>query len=161
MLRVIVNSTPLITLGNIGKLEILRQVYEKIVIPEAVYQEVSKKQDASSNALRSASEWIFVESIINPADYQMYRSRLHAGEVEVMILAQQSPKADLIVLDDMAARRTAEYLGLTVTGTIGVLIKAKQRGLIPAVLPVLEELESNGFFISERVKRMIAAKTGE
>lgn len=61
----------------------------------------------------------------------------------------------------MAARRTAEYLGLTVTGTIGVLIKAKQRGLIPAVLPVLEELESNGFFISERVKRMIAAKTGE
>ena len=161
MLRVIVNSTPLITLGNIGKLEILRQVYEKIVMPEAVYQEVSKKQDASSNALRSASEWILVESIINPADYQMYRSRLHAGEVEVMILAQQSPKADLIVLDDMAARRTAEYLDLTVTGTIGVLIKAKQRGLIPAVLPVLEELESNGFFISERVKRMIAAKTGE
>ena len=63
MLRVIVNSTPLITLGNIGKLEILRQVYEKIVIPEAVYQEVSKKQDASSNALLSASEWILVESI--------------------------------------------------------------------------------------------------
>ena len=91
----------------------------------------------------------------------MYRSRLHAGEVEVMILARQEPQSTLVILDDLAARKTAEYLGLTLTGTIGVLIKAKQKGIITTVMPVLDELESNGFFISERVKQMIAAKTGE
>lgn len=55
----------------------------------------------------------------------MYQAKLHAGEVEVMILAQEEPPANLVILDDNAAKKTAKYLGLKVTGTLGVLIKAK------------------------------------
>ena len=62
----------------------------------------------------------------------MYKAKLHAGEVDVMILAQADPKADLVIIDDNAAK-TAKYLGLTVTGTLGVLIKAKQSGIISSV----------------------------
>lgn len=162
MLRVIVNSTPLLTLGKIGKLEILREMYQEIIIPQAVYKEVTKKEDTASKAVLSAChDWIKVQTIKNEDEYAMYRAKLHAGEVEVMILAQQVPKADLVIIDDMAARKTAEFLKLPLSGTIGVLIKAKQKGFISEVMPIIDELEKNGFFISQRVKSMIAEKVRE
>ncbi len=162
MLRVIVNSTPLLTLGKIGKLEILREMYQEIIIPHAVYKEVTKKEDTASRAVLSACpDWIKVQTIKNEDEYAMYRAKLHAGEVEVMILAQQAPRADLVIIDDMAARKTAEFLKLPLSGTIGVLIKAKQKGIISEVMPIISKLEKNGFFISQRVKSMIAEKVSE
>ena len=162
MLRVIVNSTPLLTLGKIGKLEILREMYQEIIIPQAVYKEVTEKEDTASKAILSAChDWIKVQTIKNEDEYAMYRAKLHAGEVEVMILAQQVPRADLVIIDDMAARKTAEFLKLPLSGTIGVLIKAKQKGIISEVMPIIGELEKNGFFISQRVKSMIAGKVSE
>jgi len=162
MLRVIVNSTPLLTLGKIGKLEILREMYQEIIIPKAVYKEVTEKEDIASKAILSAChDWIKVQTIKNEDEYAMYRAKLHAGEVEVMILAQQVPRADLVIIDDMAARKTADFLKLPLSGTIGVLIKAKQKGIISEVMPIIGELENNGFFISQRVKSMIAEKVSE
>ena len=161
MRRVVVNSTPLLVLGNIGQLDILCKMYEEIIIPEAVYQEVTEKDDAASQAIRAAGNWIKVEAIQNPNEYALYRARLHAGEVETMILAQQSPKADLIVLDDNAARKTAEFLGLTVTGTVGILLKAKQKGIITQIKPLLNEIMQNGFFISNSLLQMILKAAGE
>ncbi len=161
MLRVVVNSTPILALGNIGELDILRKMYGKIIIPVSVYNEVTAKQDTASKTLSVAENWIEVQSIENREDYAMYRSRLHSGEIEVMILAQQTPRADLVIIDDMTARKTAEFLGLPLTGTIGVLIKAKQNGIISEVMPVLKKMENNGFFISDRIKQMISEKTGE
>ena len=84
----------------------------------------------------------------------MYKAKLHDGEVEVMILAQEK-KADLILLDDSAAKKTAKYLGLTVTGTLGVLIKAKQQGIIQEIRPLLSEMRLNGFYINSVVERMV------
>ena len=154
MRKVIVNSTPLLVLGNIGRLDILCSLYEQIEIPSAVYREVTEKNDAASKALLAASDWIKVRTVENIADYAMYQAKLHAGEVETMIIAQKPVKADLVILDDMAARKTAKYLGLTVTGTMGVLVKAKQKQIIPAVKPILDEIMRNGFYISEKVVKM-------
>ena len=161
MRRVVVNSTPLLVLGNIGQLDILRSLYGKIIIPEAVYREVTEKEDAASKAVRSASDWIEIETVRDMSEYALYHARLHAGEVETMILAQQKPAADLVVLDDNAARKTAEYLGLTVTGTIGILIKAKQNGIISQVGPLLKEIIQNGFYISDRLLSVILNAAGE
>ena len=83
-----------------------------------------------------------------------------AGEVEVMILAQEQ-EADLIILDDNAAKKTAKYLGLTVTGTLGVLVKAKRQGIIEEVRPILSEMRQNGFYISRDVERMVLNQAGE
>ena len=117
MQKIIVNSTPLIVLGNIGYLWILKEMYGKIIIPRAVYDEVTVHNDVASNLLKS-ERWIKVDDSVVGADRKMYRARLHAGEVEVMILAQEQA-ADMVIIDDNEAKKTAKYLGLNVTGTMG------------------------------------------
>lgn len=161
MRRVIVNSTPIIALSNIGKLEILRELYQEIYIPQAVYNEITEKDDTASKNIQNSLNWIHVENIQNPEKYTMYRAKLHAGEVEVMILAQESPEADLLIIDDNAARKTAKYLGLTVTGTMGVLLKAKSKSIIIEIKPLLNKLQASGFYISEQVIKLILKQAGE
>lgn len=89
----------------------------------------------------------------------MYKAKLHGGEVDVMILAQNEPRADLVIIDDNAAKKTAKYLGLKVTGTIGVLLKAKKEGIITSVKDNIDAIRNNGFYISDTVIQM-ASKTG-
>ncbi len=85
----------------------------------------------------------------------MYRAKLHDGEVEVMILAQEHQGEHLVIIDDGPARKTAEYLGLELTGTIGVLIKAKINGYIDAVMPVIKEMERHGIYMSNDLKAQV------
>lgn len=160
MRKVIVNSTPLIILCGIGRLDILRQMYQKIYIPSAVFQEVTVKNDSACMQIQSAREWICVEQIKDESEKKMYKAKLHAGEVEVMILAQEQ-EADLIILDDNAAKKTAKYLGFTVTGTLGVLLKAKRLGIIEEVRSLLLEMKQNGFYVSNTVEYMVLEKAGE
>lgn len=161
MRRVIVNSTPLIVLCNVGKLELLRALYEEITIPEAVFAEVTKKEDSACQIVKKSLDWIRVEKILNPSDKKMYQVKLHDGEVEVMILAQEGVRADLVILDDNAAKKTAKYLGLTVTGTLGILLKAKKAGIILEIAPILKDIKKNGFYVSEDVEQMVLRAAGE
>ena len=160
MRRVIVNSTPLISLHRIGRLSLLREMYGEIVIPEAVFQEVIVKHDSLQNFILENRNWIRVCRITHSSDKRMYRARLHSGEVEVMILAQEL-NADLVVIDDLTARKTAEYLGLPLTGTIGILLKAKETGRIPLVMPLIEMMSLQGIYFSAGLKKMIQKLSGE
>ena len=99
MPRVIVNSTPLIVLGNLNRLELLRQLYGDVVIPQAVFREVCEKNDAASKRISDIS-WIHVERVLDLINRRIFQAKLHDGEVEVMLLAMQSPKADLVIIDD-------------------------------------------------------------
>lgn len=141
MRKVIVNSTPLIVLCGIGKLNILKEMYEEIIIP-------------------SVGAWVHVEQIKDHGEKKMYKAKLHDGEVEVMILAQER-NADLVILDDNVAKKTAKYLGLTVTGTLGVLVKAKRQGIIEEVRPLLSEMRQNSFYVSKTVESMVLEQAGE
>lgn len=91
----------------------------------------------------------------------MYEVKLHDGEVEVMILAQEEPKADLVILDDNSAKKTAKFLELSVTGTLGVLVKAKQLNYIEKVKPLMNALIANGFFVTQNVYSMVLEQAGE
>ena len=161
MRRVIVNSTPLIALCNAGLLGVFKDVYGKITIPQAVYAEVTAKPDSACMQIKDNLDWIQVETIADTADRKMYKAKLHAGEVDVMILTQSEPKADLVVIDDNAAKKTAKYLGLTVTGTIGVLLKAKKMGAICSVKEAISRMQSNGFYISENIIELALKQAGE
>ena len=112
MRKVVVNSTPLIILCKIGRLDILQKLYHEIFIPTAVYREVTVVEDSACIQIKNALEWVHVESIREYTDKKMYKAKLHDGEVEVMILAQEQ-KADLVIIDDNAAKKTAKYLGLS------------------------------------------------
>ncbi len=157
MHKVIVNSTPLIALCNIGKLDIFKMLYGEITIPKAVYEEISAKPDSVCKSMVDESlEWINIENIENEMAKLMFKSQLHDGEVEVMILAKEN-NADLVIIDDGNARKYARYLQLTLTGTIGVLIKAKQKGYISEIKPLLEELCRSGIYLSaELIDRCLA-----
>jgi predicted nucleic acid-binding protein len=147
---VIVNSTPILALHEIGRLEILKELYGEIVIPEAVRREATVK-DVSTLA---GKEWICVTPITNLTAKELFTTALHDGEVEVMLLAKERD-ADLVIIDDGLARRHAKYLKLTITGTVGVLLRAKSNGVIRAVKPILDDLIGCGFYLSEDVYREV------
>ena len=156
--KVIVNSTPVIGLANIGKLDVLRQMYGAITIPQAVFDEI--KSPSVQRQVNANRDWIRVEQINDISQKQMYRAKLHAGEVEVMILAQEK-KADLVILDDNAAKKTAKFLGLRVIGTLGILVLAKKRGYIKEVSPVLDALKRDGFFVSDDLCDLVLRQADE
>ena len=157
MRRVIANTTPLIALANIDRLELLRELYGSIIIPQAVMDEIIR--EPAKQRVRRAT-WIKVEPIQDASQKDIFRARLHAGEVEVMILAREQ-KAVLVIIDDDAAKKTAIFLGLNVTGTLGVLLKAKREGYLEKVEPVINELLRDGLFISDTVKSYVLREAGE
>lgn len=106
MRKVIVNSTPLIVLSGVGELNLLKKLYREVSIPEAVYREVTAKKDSVCMQVIGESDWIHIEKIRDRSEKKMYKAKLHDGEVEVMILAQEK-QADLVVIDDNAAKKTA------------------------------------------------------
>ena len=157
MLRtVVVNSTPIIALAEIGQLEILKQVYEEVTIPIAVRDEVTVKD----THLLDACDWIKVVPITNITAKEMFTSALHDGEVEVMLLAKEID-ADLAIIDDGLARKHAKYLGLNITGTLGILLRAKDSGIINELRPILNDLVSTGFYISDDVRDEVLRIAGE
>lgn len=160
MPEVVVNSTPLIVLCGIGRLDILQKLYHKIYIPSAVYREVTAIEDSACIQIKTAGEWIHVEQIHDQTEKKMYKAKLHDGEVEVMILAQER-KADLVIIDDNAARKTAKYLGFTVTGTLGVLVKAKRQGMIKELYPLLFEMKQRGFYLDPALEAIVLEQAGE
>ena len=157
MRKVISNTTPLIGLADIGCFDVLQKLYGEIMIPAAVLEEV--KSEPARTLVRN-SDFIHVYPVKDSQSRKMFSSRLHAGEVEVMLLAEEK-QADLLIMDDNAAKKTAKYLNLTVTGTMGVLLKAKREGFIPAVRPLMENLISDGFYVSQVVQDYALKQAGE
>ena len=156
MRKVIVNSTPIIALAEIGRLDILKDLYGEVIIPNAVRDEVTVKDPRRLEG----HDWIRVMAISNIAAKEMFTSALHDGEVKIMLLAKEIG-AELVIIDDGLARRHAKYLGLTITGTIGVLLRAKSAGIMKEIAPVIDALIQNDFYISDEVYHEVLRLAGE
>jgi predicted nucleic acid-binding protein len=161
MRKVVVNTTPLIALSHVGRLDILKEMYGEILIPNAVYRELSAKAESVCKiAVDSSLDWILVKEIKNQMAKSMYKSQLHEGEVEVMILAKEI-NADVVIIDDANAKKHAKYLELPVTGTLGVLVKAKQKGYVDELKPLLLRMVENGIYISQGLIEVCLKQAGE
>ena len=97
MLKIVINTTPLIVLGNIGHLTVLRKLYGSVYIPQAVFDEVTAKKDIAGRLIHENTDWIIVKAIKDISRREAYSPKLHIGEVEAMILAREIA-ADIIVL---------------------------------------------------------------
>lgn len=161
MPRIIVNSTPLIVLSNINHLDILQKLYSDIYIPQAVFDEVTAKNDSACQQIKNNLNWIHICAIKNQSMKRMYQAKLHDGEVEVMILAHENQNKDIIIIDDGAAKKTAKFLGLQVTGTLGVILKAKKENIISNVSSIMNQLIQNGFYITQEVYDFVKNEAGE
>lgn len=161
MRRVVVNTTPLIALSHVGQLDILKKLYGEIIIPQAVYKELSVKEESiCKKMVNSSLDWIRIDNIQNQMAKSMYKTQLHEGEVEVMILSKEI-QADVVIIDDANAKKHAKYLELLVTGTLGILIKAKQKGYVDELKPILHQMVQNGIYISQKLIELCLKQVGE
>jgi predicted nucleic acid-binding protein len=158
---VVSNSTALIGLAKIGKIYLLREIFSRIYIPEEVYKEVTEagRNRPGSDAIRNA-EWIETKIVEDRTQVNLLMASLDEGEAEVLALSKEL-RADLILLDEEKARKSAVIAGFEVMGLLGVLVIAKNLGLIEIISPLIEELKNKSFRISDRVIAEALLKTGE
>ena len=161
---VVSNTSPLSNLAIIGRLGLLRTRFEKIWIPTRVEAELCRLPNpAGLAAIEEAfgSGWIVARPIRDNATIRLLTASLDPGEAEAIALAVEM-KADWILLDETEGRRAASRAGLQVTGILGILLRAKQRGEIPLLKPELEALRTRArFFIGTRFERELLGRAGE
>jgi predicted nucleic acid-binding protein len=139
-LIVVSDTSPVLNLARIGRLELLPLLYHQVLIPAAVYRELADSKRALPPAIHLASTpWLIVAAATDLKRVQEFRKNLDPGEAEAIVLAIER-QADLVLVDERRGRRIAVAAGLTVTGLLGVVVKAKQTGLIDLAKPVLDEL---------------------
>ena len=156
----IVNTSPLFYLHRLGLLDVLNKLYGHIIVPEAVRKELEEGQIQGEDVPRLGTyPWIEVTRVSMPA-YLGLIADLGPGESEVLALATNHPSA-LVILDDKLARRIAEMQGFRLTGTAGVLLRAKRKGLVSAVKPIIEKLLDLDFRLKPHLVRAIIELAGE
>jgi len=158
---VVSNSTVLIGLAKIGKLDLLRKIFSKIYIPQEVFIELVEKgkRKPGSEKIKNA-RWIESKSVKDRTQVNLLLASLEKGEAEVLCLAKEL-KAGLILLDEEKARKSAVLAGFTVMGTVGLLLLAKDLGHIKEVHYSFKELQRKKFRISERIITDALKKAGE
>jgi predicted nucleic acid-binding protein len=145
----VVDSSALITLARIGRLHLLRELADEVVVPYADYSEVVRRGVGRPGQTEVAQAlWISRQRIRDRTARVRLETELARGESEAIILAKELA-ADCVILDDARARQIAELQGLRVSGLLGLLVLAKERGLIEAVKPVLDEMVKAGFYVGK------------
>lgn len=145
---VVSNSTPIIALAKIGRIDMLRELFGIIVIPEAVYNEVSDEgRKRAGSAEVAAYDWIITKKVDNRTAVDFLLVSVDIGEAEAIVLAKET-EASLLLIDDRAGRRMSESVGLALTGTIGLLLRY-YRGSPSSFKLSLDELVANGFRIGK------------
>ncbi len=144
---VVSDSTCLIG-QRIGELNILSALFNPIMIPPEVEREFGGKLS-----------WLQTENLTSSVLVAALRLTVDAGEAEAIALA--SEKLCLLISDDKQARAAAKRLGVSVIGTVGVMVRAKQIGVVTVIKPILDNLERNNFFISQALREEALKIVGE
>ncbi|MBI5471914.1 MAG: DUF3368 domain-containing protein [Ignavibacteriae bacterium] len=145
---VVADSTCLIGLERIGRLDLLPIVFEKIAIPPAVLHEFGVQVP-----------WLTVMAPANKSLTESLQLLVDEGEAAAISLA--SELGWRVVLDDRHARLVALRLSLRVIGTVGILLRAKQAAALPAIRPLIDDLEHSHFYISSALKEEALHLAGE
>lgn len=146
----VVNASPLIFLARADLLTLLRSSADTVLVPVAVADEIQERgsADPTARALK-ASTWIeVIEAPVITPEIQAWD--LGPGESAVLETARARVGSEAII-DDLAGRRCAAALSLPVRGTLGLVLSAKRRGLVPSARVVVERLVSSGMYLSSRV----------
>jgi predicted nucleic acid-binding protein len=156
----VVNASPLIFLARIDRLSLLPELAAGVVVPTAVVREVLAGKEAHPElAALGETDWLHVEPD-GPLPEEIAAWDLGAGEAQVLALAHRQPSYEA-VLDDQQARRCAREAGIPVVGTLGIVLRAKQRGKITAARPLIEQLLREGLYLSHQLVRAGLAEVDE
>ncbi len=147
--KAVTNSTCLIGLERVEKLDILPQVFDTVFAPPAVAQEV-----------RTSLDWLRVQAVANRSVTMALKTQMDEGEAEAIALALELENV-LLILDDKKARRVAQQMGMKVIGTVGMLLRAKRQGVIAEVKPILLKLTEANFRITQGIIQEALRLSGE
>jgi len=160
MSKAISNTSPLLYLYRVGAIDWLPIMFDEIWTTEAVRNELLAGQTKGYDVPISVNyPWL---RAVNPKNMpsEWLALDLGAGELSAMALALENPN-HIILLDDGLARRTATAAGLTVWGTLKVLLEAKSLGLVDRIEPMISRFSEAGMWISDDIKRRILKLAGE
>lgn len=145
----VLNASPVILLGKIGRLDLLESLAAKAVVPDAVFLEI-QAGISDRQAVHITVDWA---APCRAADVPIPLSieRWDLGPGESQVIAHCLKGTQRAVLDDAQGRECARAHGIAVIGTLGVVLHAKRQGLIPAARPVLETLRHSGMYLSDQV----------
>lgn len=152
---VVSDTTPIISLMKAGQLELLQKLFGVICIPDSVYRELIENEKFSEEArVVQECEFLYVEEVENKKSVTILRSftGLDAGESEAIILADEK-QADVLLMDEHKGRQVAKKMGITITGTIGVLAQAFDEEMLTKedVERCVERLKESDIRISEKL----------
>ena len=156
----VVNASPLIFLSQVDHLHLLGDLAGEVVVPQAVMAEVQTK--GSGGRIRDHVETArgFRIDPERPKEDRVLLWDLGAGESAVLTVATSMEDA-IAVLDDRQARRCAESLGVKVVGTLGILMRAKRKGLIPEIKPLLTQLLATGMYLAPALGQAVLDEMDE
>lgn len=157
-MTVVSNTTPIIALSSIGKLDLLHELFSEIIVPEAVYFEIKAKKSFGYSEIESP--FIKVKAVKGEIYKDLLLTQLDPGEAEVILLAKEL-KAQTVIIDESLGYRIARNSGLHVVRTLSLLLKAKEKGMILQVKPLLDEMINKGLWFSDKVYKLFLTKVGE
>ena len=155
---VVVNASPLIALFRSQQSELLPRLFSRIVVPEAVWQEVVCDQSDEAARKLPESTWLMREPVRTSPRVEIWN--LGQGETAVLSYALEYPHLRAVI-DDMDARRAAKAMGIPVFGTAGLLVLAKRRGILPSISIGLIRLRDAGLWLSDDLIQIIKNEAGE
>jgi predicted nucleic acid-binding protein len=160
--NIVCNSTPLIGLAAIGRFDLLHAIFGRIVIAPAVWTETVTQGRIEGGARREveSAKWIDRIEVTDQLAVRVLLDELDHGEAETIVLALELG-AEWVVMDERKGRRKLEQLGIPKVGTLGILLKGRQAGLIPMLRPEINRLRASGFSVSDSVVSSILAAAGE
>ena len=159
-MRVVSNTGPLIALAKIRRLDLLSSIYSEVIVPRAVMRELTK-----------GSDWLQIPPLetrpsFRVADWRippdpLLTAQLDEGEAAVIRIAMEIGDAEVLIDEKKARRIAAAVYQLKVLGTGGLLLRAKEKKLVVAIKPLLQEIRTNGYYISDRLQNGILRAAGE
>lgn len=147
-----------ISLASVDKLSMLKDIFVKIYIPNAVYNEIQSGQYPGYKELKK--DFFEIVEVKNEMYLSFLLNDLDAGEAESIVIAKEID-ADTLIIDERLGYKIAKSQGLSVIGTLTVLLMAKKRGLIQEIKPVLDEMIEKGRWYSRRVNNHFLRSIGE
>lgn len=159
-LSAVVNTSPWIALSLCGQTGLLRHFYDNVFMPQAVKQEIIAGGLTRSGVKEPEdADWLQIKEIKDQAKVLLLHE-LDQGEAEVIILAQEQ-KATEVIPDEKIARMEAKLLGLKVVGTLGLLLRARKRGFILELSPLIHKILGEGIYIHPNIVESILNEAGE
>lgn len=158
--RAIINASPLIFFSRSGHLALLQAFASEVWVPQPVAKEILQRcaHDVTARTIEHTA-WLRIQPT-PPIPQRVLEWRLGAGESSVLALATAHPGTEVII-DDLAGRKCAASLNIPLRGTLGIVLVAKRRGLIPLARPVIEAMMGAGLYLSRRVLDEALGRVGE